>query len=54
MLYEVITLSIGAINVPHALRPLLPENGETTMFLATIAFGRRLEPWIEQVEVSGR
>jgi len=47
-------LSIGAINVPYALRPLLPENGEKTMFLATIAFGRRLEPWIEQVKVSGR
>ncbi len=47
-------LSIGAINVPHALRPLLPETGQNKTFSATVACGRRLEPWIEQVKVSGR
>jgi len=47
-------LSIGAINVPYALRPLLPETGRNKTFSATVAFGRRLEPWIEQVQVSGR
>ena len=48
------SLSVGAINVPHALRALVPANGDRTKFSATVAFGRRLEPWIEQVTVSGR
>ena len=47
-------LAIGVVNVPHALRPLLSDVGERKSFVATVAFGRRLEPWIEQVTVPGR
>ena len=47
-------LSVSTISVPHALYPLLSGSGEQKTFLATVAFGRRLEPWVEQIRVPGR
>ncbi|MDP3511516.1 MAG: DUF4824 family protein [Sulfuritalea sp.] len=53
-------LAVSQINVPHALRPALEpalqsprrNTGEPgARFEATIAFGQRLEPWIEAVAV---
>lgn len=53
-------LAVSRINVPHALRPTLEpalrSQRRTTdepgaRFEATIAFGQRLEPWIEAVSV---
>ena len=54
-------LAVSQINVPHALRPALEpalrSQRRTTdepgaRFEATIAFGQRLEPWIEAVAVA--
>ena len=53
-------LAVSQINVPHALRPTLEpalrsprRNADEpgARFEATIAFGQRLEPWIEAVAV---
>lgn len=53
-------LAVAQINVPHELRPMLepvlrrnrPAATETgAQFEATVAVGRRLEPWIEAVAV---
>jgi hypothetical protein len=54
-------LAVRRINVPHALRPGLEpalrnprSNGRDpdAKFEATVAFGQRLEPWIEAISVS--
>lgn len=53
-------LAVSRINVPHALRPMLepalrkPWRNELDpgkSFEATLAVGRRMEPWIEAVSV---
>jgi hypothetical protein len=54
-------LAVTQINVPHALRPVLEPAlrkqqrtvaNPGTPFEATIAFGQRLEPWLESVLVA--
>lgn len=56
-------LQIAEVNVPHALRPrylaaehaargkpALASHGKTIRFSATVVVGRRLEPWIEDLQ----
>ena len=47
-------LGIAGINVPHALRPLFANPSGQTKFTAGVAFGKRLEPWIDRLEVTTR
>ena len=47
-------VSIAGINVPHAIRPLLASTSGQDKFTATVAFGQRLEPWIDRLEVMTR
>lgn len=49
----VTAVSVAEVNVPHALRPLIGEPG-ANKFVADVAFGRRLEPWITQLKVATR
>jgi hypothetical protein len=50
----------GSINVPHQWRerldqllslPARTEDGSAQPYIAEVAFGRRLEPWIEHMEI---
>lgn len=47
-------VSIAGINVPHAIRPLLASTSGQEKFTAAVAFGQRLEPWIDRLEVMTR
>jgi len=50
------SVSIEAINVPHAFRPLLADQREPGQgrFSASLSFGQRLEPWMTHLEVTPR
>ena len=47
-------VSIAGINVPHAIRPLFASASGQEKFTAAVAFGRRLEPWIDRLDVATR
>ncbi len=51
---QVSKVSIAGINVPYAYRNFLGDMTVHKKFTADVAFGQRLEPWIDQIEVVSR